>query len=186
MGPNLRYPFNVRSFFTDAETKDIGGGIVLWRGYFQSVRPAIGRMLINVDISTGAMYMPGALIDLALAVLGRPGNPNALAPRQGLPDRERIRLQRFILGIKITTSHGQRDAGRQSPKPRVVKKLSKDGARDLRFELGDGQTTTVADYFLRVLGRPLRFPDVICVEVSTSFRASSLPEPLYCSSRPVL
>jgi eukaryotic translation initiation factor 2C len=173
MGPNLRWPFNVRSFFTDRETSDIGGGIVLWRGYFQSVRPAIGRMLINVDISTGAMYMPGPLIGLALAVLGRPGNPNALAPRQSLPDRERIHLQRFISGIKITTSHGQRDRGQQNPRPRVVKKLSKEGARDLSFELDNGQRITVADYFRGVLNQPLRYPDIICVEVCASLYASS-------------
>ncbi|KAF8266852.1 argonaute-like protein [Lactarius quietus] len=167
MGPNLKYPFNVRSFFTDRETRDIGGGIVLWRGYFQSVRPAIGRMVINIDISTGAMYMPGALIDLALAVLGRQGNPNALAPRQGLPDRERIRLQRFITpGLKITTSYDQRDPNR-APRPRGVKRLSKEGARDLRFELTGGQTTTVADYFRQKLNRPLRFPDVICAELAS-------------------
>lgn len=184
MAPNLRYPFNVRSFFTDRETRDIGGGIHLWRGYFQSVRPAIGRMLINVDISTGTMYMPGPLIDLALAVLGRPGNTNALAPRQGLPDRERVRLQRFITGIKITTSHGpQRD--RQRPRPRVVKRLSREGARDLTFDL-NGQQTTVAEYFRGVLNHPLRFPDVICVEVCSSLCASSFsPADLVpCSSRP--
>jgi eukaryotic translation initiation factor 2C len=29
---------------------------VLWRGYFQSVRPAPGRMVINIDISTGTMF----------------------------------------------------------------------------------------------------------------------------------
>ncbi len=182
MAPNLRYPFNVRSFFTDNETRDIGGGIVLWRGYFQSVRPAIGRMVINVDISTGAMYMPGPLIDLALAVLGRAGNPNALAPRQGLPDRERVRLQRFITGVRITTSHGPHD--RQRPRPRVVKKLSKDGSRDLTFDL-NGQQTTVAEYFRTVLNRPLRFPDVICVEVCASLLASSFSEPVCCSSQPV-
>lgn len=184
MAPNLRYPFNVRSFFTDNETWDIGGGIVLWRGYFQSVRPAIGRMLINVDISTGAMYMPGPLIDLALAVLGRPGNPNALAPRQGLPDRERLRLQRFITpGLKITTSHGPRD--RQRPRPRVVKRLSKDGARDCTFDL-NGQQTTVAEYFRGILNRPLRYPDVICVEVCASLLASSsFSDPVSCSSQRV-
>ena len=166
MGPNLRYPFNVRSFFTDRETWDIGGGIVLWRGYFQSVRPAIGRMLINVDISTGAMFMPGPLIGLALSHLNLASNrPDALAPRRGLPDRERVRLQRFITGLKITTSHGQREPGRQSPRPRVVKKLSKEGASDLTFELDNGQQTTVAQYFQGVLGKPLRHPEVICVEV---------------------
>jgi hypothetical protein len=34
----------------------LGGGMVLWRGYFQSVRPAPGKMVINVDISTGLMF----------------------------------------------------------------------------------------------------------------------------------
>jgi eukaryotic translation initiation factor 2C len=188
MAPNLIYPFNVRSFFTDRETRDIGGGIVLWRGYFQSVRPAIGRMLINVDISTGAMFAPGPLIQLALAFLGFPHDKqDALAPRKGLPDRERIRLQRFITNIKITTSHGQQDRTGQGPKMRVVKKLSKDGARDLSFELGNGQQQTVADYFRGVLGRPLRHPDVICVEVCVSLHATPLPDPdpVSCSSRPV-
>jgi eukaryotic translation initiation factor 2C len=53
MEPTMKYPFNIRSFFTDQECKRIGGGLELWRGYFQSVRPAIGRILINIDISTG-------------------------------------------------------------------------------------------------------------------------------------
>ncbi|KAF8266859.1 argonaute-like protein [Lactarius quietus] len=168
MGPNLSYPFNVRSFFTDHETRDIGGGIVLWRGYFQSVQPTIDRMVVNIDITTGAMYMPGPLINLALALLGRQleGNPNALAPRQGLPDRERIRLQRFITpGLKITTSYDRRGP-HQAPRPRGVRRLSKEGARDLTFEFTGGQTTTVADYFRQKLNRPLRFPDVICAELA--------------------
>jgi eukaryotic translation initiation factor 2C len=181
MGPNLKYPFNVRSFFTDRETRDIGGGIVLWRGYFQSVRPAIGRMVINIDISTGAMYMPGPLIDLALAVLDQ-GSPNALAPRQGLPDRERIRLQKFITpGLKITTTYDLRDPN-QAPRPRGVKKLSKAGARDLTFELTGGQTTTVADYFRQKLNRPLRFPDVLCVEVCMCLCTPLHSDPASCSS----
>ena len=77
--PFLKYPFNVRSFFTREDQRDIGGGIVLWRGYFQSVRPAVGRMLINIDISTGMMYKPGPLIGLCLDFLGK-NNPDFLAP----------------------------------------------------------------------------------------------------------
>ncbi|KAH9179679.1 Piwi domain-containing protein [Lactarius sanguifluus] len=165
MAANLKYPSNVRSFLTDRETRDIGGGIVLWRRYFQSLRPAIGRMVINIDISTGATYMPGPLTDVALAILGRPRNPNALAPRRGLTDRERIRLQEFITpGLKVTTTYDQRDPN-QAPRLHGIKKLSKEGARDMTFELTGGQTTTVADYFRQKLNRPLRFPDVICVEI---------------------
>ncbi|KIJ14682.1 hypothetical protein PAXINDRAFT_61001, partial [Paxillus involutus ATCC 200175] len=99
--PPMKYPFDVRSFFTDRETRDIGGGLVLWRGYFQLVRPAIGRLLANVDISTGTMYKPDPLLDLCLEFLGRPGQHNILSPRRDMPDWERIRLQRFIPGIRI-------------------------------------------------------------------------------------
>ncbi|KAG9317400.1 argonaute-like protein [Chiua virens] len=164
MEPTMKYPFNVRSFFTDRETKDIGSGLVLWRGYFQSVRPAIGSLLVNVDISTGTMYKPGPLLDLCLDFLGRPGQYNILSPRRNMPDRERIRLQRFVTGIRIMTTY----SGERTRKtPRVVKKLSSAGASDLSFSMRDGTTMTVAQYFQKLLNRPLRFPENICVEVGS-------------------
>ncbi|KAF8138405.1 argonaute-like protein [Boletus edulis] len=164
MEPTMKYPFNVRSFFTDRETKDIGGGLVLWRGYFQSVRPAIGRLLINVDISTGTMYKSGPLLDLCLDFLGRPGQYNLLSPRRGMPERERIRLQRFIVGVRIMTTYS---GERVRKTPRVIKKLSSAGATDLSFTMRDGTTMTVAEYFKKLLNRPLRFPDNICIEVGS-------------------
>ncbi|EGO01883.1 hypothetical protein SERLA73DRAFT_177463 [Serpula lacrymans var. lacrymans S7.3] len=164
MEPTMNHPFNVRSFFTNRETKDIGVGLVLWRGYFQSVRPAIGRMLVNVDISTGTMYKPGPLIDLCLEFFGRQGQPNNLSPKRGLPDRERIRLQRFVSGIRIQTIHGDE---RRRRTPRVVKKLSSAGASDLTFTMREGGSMTVAQYFRQVLNRPLQFPDVLCIEVGS-------------------
>lgn len=160
----MKYPFNVRSFFTDRETKDIGGGIVLWRGYFQSVRPGIGKMLVNVDISTGTMYKPGPLINLCLDFLGRPGNPNILAPRTGFPDRERIRLQRFITGVRMLTTNAG-TAGKVNRTPRVIKKITNAGAADLSFTLREGGQQTVAEYFRRSQNRPLQFPNLPCVEV---------------------
>ena len=162
MEPSLNWPFNVRSFFTDREKKDIGGGITLWRGYFQSVRPAINQMLINIDISTGAMYKEGPLVNLCMEFMGRQGDARIFSPRSGFPDRERVRLQHFLSGIRVTTAHTT--AGGRPPRPRVVKRLSKQGSRDLSFTAETGQTT-VADYFRRLLNRPLQYPDVICVEV---------------------
>ncbi|KNZ77926.1 Protein argonaute-2 [Termitomyces sp. J132] len=163
MDPSEKYPFNVRSFFTDKEIKNIGMGIVLWRGFFQSVRPGIGRMLINVDISTGMMYKPGNLIDLCLDFFEKQ-NPNLLAPSAGLPDRERLRLQRFLIGLKVTTPHT--NSTRPNAPPRVIKKLSSAGANALRFNM-NGVTITVADYFRTQANRPLRFPANICVEVGS-------------------
>lgn len=155
----MRWPFNVRSFFTDRETVNIGSGIVLWRGYFQSVRPGQGRMYMNIDISTGAMYRPGTLIELMLDFLGRPTNqPLILAPSKGFPAREHQRVQRFLQGAKIKT--------RGSNSLRTIKKLSSAGANNLRFTLQSGQTLTVAAYFQQTYNQPLAYPDLPCVEVS--------------------
>ncbi|KAF7433014.1 hypothetical protein PC9H_004959 [Pleurotus ostreatus] len=161
MKPNQCHPFNVRSFFTDRERRDLGAGIEIWRGYFQSVRPVIGRMIVNVDISTGFMYKRGSLIGLCLDFFGRQ-DPNILSPKRGLPDRERLRLQRFLSGLRITTSHTHGGTRRIT---RVVKKLSTAGARDCTFTLREGGSSTVADYFARTVNRPLQYPDVLCIEV---------------------
>lgn len=105
-------------------------------------------------------YKPGPLMNICLEIVNMPGRPSALAPRQGFPDRERLKLQRFISGAKVLTRHGQ--AGRS---PRVIKRISREGARDLTFTGSNGQPITVAAYFQGVQNRPLQFPDVVCVEV---------------------
>ncbi|TFK24647.1 eukaryotic translation initiation factor 2C, partial [Coprinopsis marcescibilis] len=159
MEPNLNYPFNVRSFFIEAlEKRDIGYGIELWRGLFQSLRPGVSRMFVNVDIATGMMYKRGTLLDLCLEVLDRGApNPNMLSPGHGLPDDQRVRVQRFVTGVNVivATTGG---------KKRVVRSLTKQGANQITFE-HNGANITVAQYFQRQLGRPLRFPGIICAEI---------------------
>ena len=166
MEPNSRYPYNARSFFTNQEVKHIGGGIELWRGYFQSIRPGVGRMLLNIDISTGMMYRSGPLIGLALDFFGK-NDPNILSPASGMPDRERLRLQRFLAGVRITTPHTN---ATRPPHARVVKKLSTKGANSISFTMSTtNQTLTVAQYFQNLFNRPLRYPGLLCVEVSAFF-----------------
>jgi len=166
MDPNNKYPFNSRSFFTPKETKMIGGGIELWRGYFQSVRPSIGRLLINVDISTGMMYRHGTLIELCLDFFGRlSANANAAALLSAqMPDRERLRLEKFIRGMRVTTSHTN---GNRGSTPRVIKNLSRHGANQLFFEMNGHGRMSVAQYFQQHANRPLRFPQMLCVEVGS-------------------
>ncbi|KAJ7932831.1 argonaute-like protein [Mycena leptocephala] len=158
MGPSQEYPTKGRSFFTPGETRNIGGGLILWRGYFQSIRPAIGRMLINVDISTGVMYQAGPLIDLCLAFVGR-NNPGLLT-RQ-MPDRERVALGRFITGIRVQTQ----DSASNAVRARVVRRLTKEGANESSFTMRSGRILTVAQYYQETRGRPLQFPALLCVEV---------------------
>ncbi|KAI0267569.1 Piwi domain-containing protein [Russula aff. rugulosa BPL654] len=159
---SMGYPFNARSFFTNQDTKPIPGGVILWRGYFQSVRPAINRILINVNISTGAMYKHGKLIPLCLDFLGRSKQPQVLTASQ-LPGRELRRLQNFLKGIKVTTPYCARNRNRQ----RLVHRLTPESARDRTFDVGDGRTVTVMEYFHTQLNIQLHFPDLICVELAS-------------------
>jgi eukaryotic translation initiation factor 2C len=159
MEPIMKYPFNVRSFFTDTEQKEIGGGMVLWRGYFQSVRPAIGKMLINVDISTGCMYKPGPFINLCMEFFSC-RDTNGLV-RSLTNERDRHRLQRFVANLRIKT---RTRAG--SSAIRVLKKITSHGADRMTFTLRETNTTlTVADYFRQAQNRQLQYPSLPCVEV---------------------
>ncbi|KAJ7737366.1 argonaute-like protein [Mycena metata] len=161
MEPSERYPIKGRSFFTEEGSRNIGAGLVLWRGYFQSIRPAVGRMLINVDISTGVMYQPGELISLCLAFLNE-RDPNVLSAR--LDDRKRLKLARFITGIRVVTRDASR-TGAGTERARVLRKLTQVGANGVTFVMRGGQSMTVANYYQQTTGRALRFPNLLCVEV---------------------
>jgi eukaryotic translation initiation factor 2C len=163
MTPIQNNPFNARSFFTDTERKDVGYGFELWRGLFQSLRPSAGRLLINVDITTGMFHKSGPLIPIALEVIGRPGdNPNVLSSRSGLPDRVLKALEKYLRNVRVSVKPATPNA---PPRIQTISSLTREGARDIRFQTREGNSTDVASYFRQVSTRPLRFPDMICAKV---------------------
>jgi eukaryotic translation initiation factor 2C len=161
MGPNQKYPFNVRSFFTPEGKRSIGGGMELWRGFFQSIRPSENQMYINIDIATGIMYRSGPLLELFMEFF-KQKDPAAFSPRRGFHDRDRIRLQKFVSNMRVVTSHTGRD------RAVVIKKLSSTGASNTMFTMRDGdKSISVADYFRMHANIKLKFPDNICIETGS-------------------
>ncbi|KAF5348341.1 hypothetical protein D9758_010939 [Tetrapyrgos nigripes] len=166
MEPTMRHTFNIRSFFTDAGKLHLGCGLELWQGLFQSIRPGMGRMLINVDLSTGLMYRAGPLWELCLDVLKESIHERNIAKLQpktsgqqfGLSDTDRRLLSKFVNGVKVTIQ-GQGDT------PRLIKKLSEKGAKDSMFQLREGGTISVAEYIRKSRNVPLRYPNNFCVEI---------------------
>ena len=61
VGGNKFYPFQGDPL---AQIFDLGGGLQALRGYFSSVRPAIGRLLVNINVTSGAFYKPIPLIEV--------------------------------------------------------------------------------------------------------------------------
>lgn len=156
-----KYPFNSRSFYTDQdEVLPVGSGLQLWRGYFQSARPAIGRMIVNVDISTGMFYKPGPLLNICLEFLQQ-NNPNALDPTNNrFSHRDRVELQRFLSGVRVTSDV---QAGRQHSS--TISGLTTDSAQNSTFSNQAGQQMSVASYFAQT-NRRLQYPNIVCIKVS--------------------
>ncbi|KAG9011981.1 hypothetical protein FRB90_006887 [Tulasnella sp. 427] len=113
--------FNRNSFFIpEAEVgrfKDRKyDGLELVRGFFQSIRPVMGRMIVNVDVSTGVVIKGGPLIQIALGFL-RQTNVQALS---NLIPKDKTALERFLRGFKFVTNDSP-DArpGRVLPTPEL-------------------------------------------------------------------
>jgi eukaryotic translation initiation factor 2C len=160
MEPSQRLATRGRSFYTQDGSRNIGRGLTLWRGYFQSIRPALGRMLTNVDISTGLMYKPGPLIDLCLEFLN---SRNPMDLTRNLAPRARRDLKNFLSGIRVATKDARNP---QFARARAVRNLSEVGANEYTFTMrGGGGTRTVAQYFQQTTGQRLKYPNLLCVQV---------------------
>lgn len=68
---------------------------LLHRGFFQSVRPIVGRLMMNVDITTGVMFKGGPLIDICMMILSI-SNVRELQGQQ-----RRDVLRRYLKGLTI-------------------------------------------------------------------------------------
>jgi eukaryotic translation initiation factor 2C len=60
-GGNKFFPFGNHP---QLQMAPLGGGLDALRGYFTSVRTSVNRILVNVNVATGAFYKSGPLIDV--------------------------------------------------------------------------------------------------------------------------
>lgn len=160
MEPNQNHVFSKKSFYIPEGRRQIGGGMELWRGIFQSIRPAIGRLIVNIDLATAVMYREGPLLELCREFFGvatERWQPRVLSPANGFVDSQRSRLQKFLSGLKITASSS-------GNKLRMIRGVSREGANRITFETQAGVQMTVAQYF-QSIGVILRHPEVVCVQV---------------------
>ncbi|KAG7453294.1 Piwi-domain-containing protein [Guyanagaster necrorhizus] len=166
MEPSLTYPFRVRSFYSDKIKAPLANtGLEAWQGYFQSVRPALNRLIVNIDISTGVMFKPGSLMETCLEFFtgNRKNNPDSYLRTSGpqaLPPLQRRRLQTFLFGLKVEAESA---AGIKKVYP--IHKLSERDAASTVFTPAGGAQTNVAQYYARA-NRPLRYANIICIQTA--------------------
>ncbi|KAH7889904.1 Piwi-domain-containing protein [Phlebopus sp. FC_14] len=164
--PNLRYANNVKSFFTrQAGSKRLGGGLEVYKGFYQSVRPTAGQLLVNIDVSAGVMYQEGPLLDVALAVMGAVNVRNLALP-EGAPQFNQLR--RFFKGVFVNFLHRK---GRK----KVVGIVPRAGYVEFEREKDSiTQTCNIQQYFREVYNRNIN-PDLFGVQLG---RGSIVPAEL--------
>ncbi|KIJ60652.1 hypothetical protein HYDPIDRAFT_43184 [Hydnomerulius pinastri MD-312] len=154
--PNLKYANNVRAFFCrEAGSRPLGGGLEIFKGFFQSVRPAFRSLLVNIDTSCGIIYQEGPMPEVVLSFLG---TSDSRALRIDESHLDWPRLKRFFKSIFITFTHrkGKKKINGLVPRAgRVEFEREKDGVV---------KKTTVQAYFKEAYNVNIN-PDSFGVEI---------------------
>lgn len=117
--PSKRFPTLAgKNSYFDSSIKqnvfEIGGAVQLWRGVFQSARPAPGYMAINVDVAHTAFYRPDICVaDLVVENLQLRGREEIIK-LAGDP-RRRKDVVRLLTGLGVYTKHTSRRDGSTRP-----------------------------------------------------------------------
>ncbi|RUP51640.1 Piwi domain-containing protein [Jimgerdemannia flammicorona] len=157
--PSMLYSTVGRSFYTDHRKGQLSNGAEVWQGYYQSARPTVDKMMINVDVSATAFYEHIPLIDMVAKILNYNRRDDL---RRGFNDRDRIKVEKAIKNLRVTVDH-RGDNFRRKFK---IFKLSKTSVDKTMFEVSDtGGKQDVASYFRKQYNRRLNFPMLPCVVV---------------------
>ncbi|KAF9458642.1 Piwi domain-containing protein [Collybia nuda] len=178
--PRMQDPriYNTKSFFTplNKSSSDKIRPLELWRGYFQSVRPTFGKVIVNVDVTVGVIMPVGPLEKLCADHL-RVRDLSRLNP----PDIQKLRL--FVKGLKVEIVL----PGHQGKRPKTIKDLVTN-VGETTFEK-NGVKTTVAEHFKLIHNSIIRprslgvrfsrdgdFPMSVCRTVQQLFKSRTSPE----------
>ena len=176
VGQNKFYPFQGHP---GIENFELGSGLEALRGYFSSIRPAIGRLLVNINVTSGAFYKPLPLIDLI--------------NESGIRNNEQ--RESFLRMLKVQAVY-KKDADKEphmtktktivgfarqiNPPTFRVKRFGNADEVKFRFEDRSGPTPrqqeiSVKDYFHRERGITLKRAELPVLNVGTRADPQYLP-----------
>lgn len=175
VGKNKFYPFGSHPL---ADRFDLPGPFEAHRGYFSSVRPAVGRLLLNLNVISGAFYQPLLLMDALAQFGGSIGDQEGfceglkveaiyIKDRQGAPFQTKTK-KIFSFGKRVNQQTGQ------------VKYLNADEAtfkyKDLSDPNAPERDTTVYNYFKHHWGITLQHRKEIVLNVATAKDPQYMPQ----------
>ncbi|KAK9766945.1 hypothetical protein K7432_003575 [Basidiobolus ranarum] len=157
--PSMLYTSVGHSFYTRADSRHLGGGIDVWQGFYQSARPTLKKMMINVDVSATAFYQAGPLVQTVVQILGFRGVEDLKRP---LTPREHARLEKGLKNVSIVVVHRGEDKRKYK-----IRKLTLKGSHQETFGIGESESeeSTVASYFQKRYNLRMAYPYLPCIVV---------------------
>ncbi|CAL8288549.1 unnamed protein product [Merluccius merluccius] len=171
--PSIKYTPVGRSFFSSPEGYDhpLGGGREVWFGFHQSVRPAMWKMMLNIDVSATAFYKAQQVVRFMCEVLDIHNIDEQPRP---LTDSHRVKFTKEIKGLKVEVTH----CGTMRRKYRVCNVTRRPASHQtFPLQLENGQTVerTVAQYFRDKYNLQLKYPHLPCLQVGQEQKHTYLP-----------
>ncbi|RUS16005.1 Piwi domain-containing protein [Endogone sp. FLAS-F59071] len=156
--PSMLHTTVGRSFFTSRNARPLPDGLEAWGGWYQSVRPTPGKMMINVDVSTTAFYQAGPLLTVIARILKV--SPNQL--HSGINDKQRNKLDKIFKSVNVKMNH----RGEGHSRKYRISKFTKESAGSITFHNDSlNKTQTVTAYFLSQYNIRLEYPNMPCIVV---------------------
>ncbi|KAJ9705630.1 hypothetical protein PVL29_003615 [Vitis rotundifolia] len=142
-------------------TKDIGGGAVGLRGFFQSLRPTQQGLALNVDFSVTAFHESIGIIPY---LQKRVEFLRDLSQRKtrGLTGEERKEVEKALKNIRVFVCH------RATVQRYRVHSLTEETTENLWFEDRDGKILRLVNYFKDHYGYDIQFRNLPCLQISRS------------------
>lgn len=162
-GGNKFYPYGSHPHVQQA---DLGSGLQALRGYFTSVRTSVSRLLVNVNVATGAFYKPGPLLDLMKEFTGGP--PPA-------SDHQQRKLTAFVRLLRFETNYlpDRKVKGQTKRKQHVITALSSFGKNssnttfDVTDKSGKRLKVSIQEHFRKTYNIVLKVPQAPMVNYGT-------------------
>lgn len=142
-------------------SKDIGGGAIGLRGFFQSLRPTQQGLALNVDFSVTAFHESIGVIPY---LQKRVEFLRDLSQRKtrGLSGEERRVVEKVVKNIRVFVCH------RESVQRYRVYGLTEEATENLCFKDRDGTTLKVVNYFKEHYNYDIRFKNLPSLQISRS------------------
>nr|ACN79520.1 reduced leaflet 3 [Lotus japonicus] len=152
-----------RSFYSNSmgRSKDIGGGAVGLRGFFQSLRPTQQGLALNLDFSVTAFHESIGVISYLQKRLEFLRDLSQRKTTQ-LTCEERKEVEKALKNIRVFVCH------RETVQRYRVYGLTEEATENLWFADRDGQNLRLVNYFKDHYNYDIQFRKLPCLQISRS------------------